>query len=213
MNIYFCHFNSIQSPSFTISFCTCNNNFLYRWKKSACGLKHLSNLNAQLPLSYCIVRRHTFGKSRIFLLPNNITPRTFHNSMYTLLSFHIYPHSISHLLKWKTTQGCYVQHLHVPRGPESAVCLQPQACESLLELRSYSGYHSVSCSFSRCMCSIKTAFSSWSMGGIGGTVNWYPSLHLVIWSLNKKPFNLWNQTITFFHYPSMFRIKWKNVKL
>ena len=140
MNIYFCHFNSIQSPSFTISFCTCNNNFLYRWKKSACGLKHLSNLNAQLPLSYCIVRRHTFGKSRIFLLPNNITPRTFHNSMYTLLSFHIYPHSISHLLKWKTTQGCYVQHLHVPRGPESAVCLQPQACESLLELRSYSGY-------------------------------------------------------------------------
>ena len=115
MNIYFCHFNSIQSPSFTISFCTCNNNFLYRWKKSACGLKHLSNLNAQLPLSYCIVRRHTFGKSRIFLLPNNITPRTFHNSMYTLLSFHIYPHSISHLLKWKTTQGCYVQHMHVPR--------------------------------------------------------------------------------------------------
>ena len=114
MNVYFCHFNSIQSPSFTISFCTCNNNFLYRWKKSACGLKHLSNLNAQLPLSYCIVRRHTFGKSRIFLLPNNITPRTFHNSMYTLLSFHIYPHSISHLLKWKTTQGCYVQHLHVP---------------------------------------------------------------------------------------------------
>ena len=70
MNIYFCHFNSIQSPSFTISFCTCNNNFLYRWKKSACGLKHLSNLNAPLPLSYCIVRRHTFGKSRIFLLPN-----------------------------------------------------------------------------------------------------------------------------------------------
>ena len=75
----------------------------------------MSNLNAQLPLSYCIVRRHTFGKSRIFLLPNNITPRTFHNSMYTLLSFHIYPHSISHLLKWKTTQGCYVQHMHVPR--------------------------------------------------------------------------------------------------
>ena len=37
----------------------------------------------------------------------SITPRTFHNSMYTLLSFHIYPHSISHLLKWKTTQGCH----------------------------------------------------------------------------------------------------------
>ena len=113
------------------------------------------------------------------ILPSCITPRTFHNSMYTLLSFHIYPHSISHLLKWKTTQGCYVQHLHVPRGPESAVCLQPQACESLLELRSYSGYHSVSCSFSRCMCSIKTAFSSWSMGGIGGTVI---GTHPFIWS-------------------------------
>ena len=76
------------------------------------------------------------------------------------------------------------------QDPSTAVCLQPQACPSLLELRSYSGYHSVLCSFSQRMCSIKMAIILESMGGIGGTVKWYQSLHLVIWSYKQELFNL-----------------------